>query len=67
MLPKGCLVARGSDDLLVGDQNLKQGAGTGCLKLIIFTAIASIPTSSEGTTEFPAHFEQVSAAKGVTL
>ena len=35
---------------------------------MIFTAIlASIPTSNEGTTEFPAHFEQVNAAKGVTL
>ena len=30
-------------------------------------AIASIPASNEGTTEFPAHFEQVNAAKGVTL
>ena len=35
---------------------------------MIFTAIlASIPASNEGTTEFPVHFEQVSAAKGVTL
>ena len=39
----------------------------GCLKLMIFMAIASIPASNEGTTEFPAHFEQVNAAKGVTL
>ena len=30
-------------------------------------AIASIPASNEGTIEFPAHFEQVNAAKGVTL
>ena len=34
---------------------------------MIFTAIASIPASNEGTTEFPVHFEQVSAAKGVAL
>ena len=34
---------------------------------MIFMAIASIPASNEGTTEFPAHFEQVNAAKGVTL
>ena len=30
-------------------------------------AIASIPTPNEGTTKFPAHFEQVNAAKGVAL
>ena len=34
---------------------------------MILMAIASIPASNEGTTEFPAHFEQVNAAKGVTL
>ena len=28
----------------------------GCLKLKILMAIAFMPTSNEGTTEFPAHF-----------
>ena len=50
LLPNGRLGARGTYELPLGNQNFKQGAQTGALKLTILRL-----TSSEQTTKFPAH------------